>query len=307
MDKARSVLKVVLRNSSGESITVSIHPDDTIQDLKNRIHSEAGIHIDFNRMNSNGQKVTDDQNVVDYISSGLNSSLAVGFAKNGGSDNAPRLTCIVPGCASTKLACFEKTLCTSPTLKDKRHQWITLFKHEDLIDNVEFSLTVCSDHFIEEQFMSSFSNRLKEDTQPTMFPVVQPAFNKSSMFSTQEHEAIFTDNCETVIKTESDTDSNLDVFTGEDKWAPLEHPGQLCRLCATSTLDVIYIFSSTGKQLNIADKINSSLPVLVQQTDPLPKQLCSSCVVKLNMCYEFSQSCIEAEEKLKSLTKLKQF
>jgi len=40
--------------------------------------------------------------------------------------------------------------------------------------------------------MSSFSNRLKEDTQPTMFPVVQPAFNKSSMFSTQEHEPIFT-------------------------------------------------------------------------------------------------------------------
>ena len=50
---------------------------------------------------------------------GLNSSLAVGFAKNDGSDNAPRLTCIVPGCASTKLACPEKTLCTSPTLKDK--------------------------------------------------------------------------------------------------------------------------------------------------------------------------------------------
>jgi len=45
----------------------------------------------------------------------------------------------------------------------------------------------------------------------------------------------------------------------------------------------------------------------VQQTDPLPKQLCSSCFVKLNICYEFSQSCIEAEEKLKSLTKLKQF
>lgn len=70
MDKATSVITVVLRNSSGESITVSIHPDDTIQDLKDRIHSEAGIHIDFNRMNSNGQKVTDDQNVMDYISSG---------------------------------------------------------------------------------------------------------------------------------------------------------------------------------------------------------------------------------------------
>ena len=51
--------------------------------------------------------------------SGLNSRLAVGFAKNDGSNNAPRLTCIVPGCASTKLACPERTLCTSPTLRDK--------------------------------------------------------------------------------------------------------------------------------------------------------------------------------------------
>jgi hypothetical protein len=57
---------------------------------------------------------------------------------------------------------------------------------------VEFSLTVCSDHFIEEQFMSSFSNRLKEDAIPTMFPDVQPAFDKSCVFSTQEHEPVFT-------------------------------------------------------------------------------------------------------------------
>lgn len=40
--------------------------------------------------------------------------------------------------------------------------------------------------------MGSFSNRLKEDAIPTMFPVVQPAFDKSSMFSTQEHEPVFT-------------------------------------------------------------------------------------------------------------------
>lgn len=249
---------------------------------------------------------------------GVNSSLAVGFAKNNGSDNAPQLTCIVPGCTSTKLACPERTLYTLPTLKDKnattvqnknlaRRQWLALCKRQDLIDSMELNLTVCSDHFVEEQFMNSFSSKLKEDTIPTVLPVVQPSFDKSCMFRTQDHEPDFTDNCETIIKTESDTDSNLDGFTGEDKCAALEHPGQLCRLCATSTLDVIYIFSSTGKQLNIADKINSSLPVLVQQTDPLPKQLCSSCVVKLNLCYEFSQSCIEAEEKLKSLIKLKHF
>jgi predicted RNase H-related nuclease YkuK (DUF458 family) len=70
MDKVKSVMKVVLRNSSGESIIVSIYPEDTIQDLKNRIQNEVGIPLDFNQLNNNGQKVTDDQKVVDYISSG---------------------------------------------------------------------------------------------------------------------------------------------------------------------------------------------------------------------------------------------
>jgi hypothetical protein len=50
---------------------------------------------------------------------------------------------------------------------------------------------------------------------------------------------------------------------GDDGNAVWKHPGQLCRLCANNTGDAIYIFSSAGKQLNIADKINSSLPVLV--------------------------------------------
>lgn len=70
MEKPVSVMKIVLKNCSGESITVSIYPEDTIQDLKNRIRDEVGIPLDFNQMNNNGQKVTDDQKVVDYISSG---------------------------------------------------------------------------------------------------------------------------------------------------------------------------------------------------------------------------------------------
>lgn len=70
MEKPASVMKIVLKNCSGESITVTIYPEDTIQDLKNRIRDEVGIPLDFNQMNNNGQKVTDDQKVVDYISSG---------------------------------------------------------------------------------------------------------------------------------------------------------------------------------------------------------------------------------------------
>jgi hypothetical protein len=79
-----------------------------------------------------------------------------------------------------------------------------------------------------------------------------------------EKYIFLSDNCETIIKIESDIDDNLDGFVDDgDGNAVLKHPGQLCRLCASSTKDVIYIFSSAGRQLNIADKINSSLPVLV--------------------------------------------
>jgi hypothetical protein len=57
---------------------------------------------------------------------------------------------------------------------------------------MELNLTVCSDHFVEEQFMNSFSSKLKEDTIPTVLPVVQPSFDKSCMFRTQDHEPDFT-------------------------------------------------------------------------------------------------------------------
>jgi hypothetical protein len=70
MEKSETVMKIIIKNCSGESVTVSVYPEDTIQDLKNRIQDEIGIPFDFSQMSNNGQKVTDDQKVVDYISNG---------------------------------------------------------------------------------------------------------------------------------------------------------------------------------------------------------------------------------------------
>jgi hypothetical protein len=42
-----------------------------------------------------------------------------------------------------------------------------------------------------------------------------------------------------------------------------EHPGQLCRLCASAIKEIVYIFSATGKEQHIAEKINTCLPVTV--------------------------------------------
>lgn len=45
----------------------------------------------------------------------------------------------------------------------------------------------------------------------------------------------------------------------------------------------------------------------VKKTDPLPKQLCLTCVSKLNMVSEFAEDCIKAEDKLKNCVKANLF
>jgi hypothetical protein len=42
-----------------------------------------------------------------------------------------------------------------------------------------------------------------------------------------------------------------------------EHPGQLCRLCASAVNEVVYIYGGTGEKQHIAEKINMCLPVTV--------------------------------------------
>lgn len=45
----------------------------------------------------------------------------------------------------------------------------------------------------------------------------------------------------------------------------------------------------------------------MKRTDPLPKQLCIECRTKLDAYHEFAEVCVQAEEKLRLLTKKKNF
>lgn len=63
-------MKVVLKSVSGESITVQVHPQDTIGDLKSRIQNQMGIPFDFNQLKIQGKPLTDDTLVVEYFSLG---------------------------------------------------------------------------------------------------------------------------------------------------------------------------------------------------------------------------------------------
>jgi hypothetical protein len=62
---------------------------------------------------------------------------------------------------------------------------------------MELSLTVCSDHFIEEHFTNSANSKLKEDAIPTVFPVVHSSYNKNCILDAQdicEEEPVFIGN-----------------------------------------------------------------------------------------------------------------
>ncbi|PSN42290.1 hypothetical protein C0J52_12865 [Blattella germanica] len=60
-------MKIVLKNVTGESITIDVKPNDTFRDLKSRIHNESGVQLDLEQLNFKGKKITDDQIVSDYF------------------------------------------------------------------------------------------------------------------------------------------------------------------------------------------------------------------------------------------------
>lgn len=64
-------MKIILKNVSGESITIDVKPEDTFHDLKTKINNESGIQLDLEQLNFKGKKITDDQIVAEYFFDGL--------------------------------------------------------------------------------------------------------------------------------------------------------------------------------------------------------------------------------------------
>jgi len=74
-------MKIVLKNVSGESITIDVKPEDTFHDLKTRIQNESGIQLDLEQLNFKGKKITDNQIVAEYFFDGLYVLLFVSYIK----------------------------------------------------------------------------------------------------------------------------------------------------------------------------------------------------------------------------------
>ncbi|XP_026283064.1 uncharacterized protein LOC113209639 isoform X5 [Frankliniella occidentalis] len=75
----------------------------------------------------------------------------------------------------------------------------------------------------------------------------------------------------------------------------------LCRLCACYTQLLIPIFESEGLENSLSDKIEKYLPIQVGPSDVLPVHICFQCASTVLSWHELSESCVEAQHKLKAM------
>ncbi|KAJ8928936.1 hypothetical protein NQ314_018435 [Rhamnusium bicolor] len=64
--------------------------------------------------------------------------------------------------------------------------------------------------------------------------------------------------------------------------------GFICRLCSEQKKNVIHLYTSRAKKLNLLKKIKL-LPISVEKYDNLPKTICKQCINRLEAQYELMQ------------------
>lgn len=72
----------------------------------------------------------------------------------------------------------------------------------------------------------------------------------------------------------------------------------VCRLCLEKKDEMMPIFGNESMQRKVPLKLRGCLPVLVYQTDPLPKQICQFCAARLDDAYEFREHCLDVFKKM---------
>ncbi|XP_071645075.1 uncharacterized protein [Temnothorax longispinosus] len=81
----------------------------------------------------------------------------------------------------------------------------------------------------------------------------------------------------------------MDVEEGEAK---------MCRLCGQYEKIYIDVFGEEGVRRYLGTKIHEKINILIHKDDPLPQQICASCVDKLDFVCDFYDSCHVIQERL---------
>uniref|UniRef100_A0A1B6G500 Protein krueppel n=1 Tax=Cuerna arida TaxID=1464854 RepID=A0A1B6G500_9HEMI len=77
-------------------------------------------------------------------------------------------------------------------------------------------------------------------------------------------------------------------------------PIDVCRTCGAED-GVVAIFGVEGEEMQLAEKINSYLPITVFQEDKLPLAICQLCISRLESCHQLVLSCLDTDDRLKQI------
>ncbi|XP_008471282.1 zinc finger protein 184 isoform X1 [Diaphorina citri] len=75
---------------------------------------------------------------------------------------------------------------------------------------------------------------------------------------------------------------------------------ELCRLCTSSEGNKTHIFRDEGRRRQLPTKIQTCLPLQIQEDDSLPKTVCNLCLDKIEEYISFRQSAVSAEAMLET-------
>ncbi|XP_020711684.2 zinc finger protein 595-like isoform X2 [Athalia rosae] len=335
------MLKLVLQTQEGQQIEVTVSADDTFTDLQRQFESPENPNLPelLKHLITNGEYVDESMRVFDYVTNSSSSEwLADEAIKNINTsetvdtlqtivDHTSIKGCCVDGCSNTELTVPSKAFFPLPTDKDRLSSWLIGLGKSELIDVEAGSKTeenhfVCADHFPPHQFLKGTNQVLKRRACPSLKPFTSE--EPTNTLATRsdcppkivfvQSETIETETPLPQIKEENEEPNHLgavdyNMLEWINDFKETTHPGVLCRLCGKPTFSPVYLYSelNSSNECSLADKINLCLPITVNAKDPLPKQVCTECWEKLEMCHELATKCLETEDRLKEMFELKEF
>ncbi|XP_014279480.1 zinc finger protein 595 [Halyomorpha halys] len=263
-------MKLIVKNNAGETVSVELNAIDTFKDLKEKVERKIGLSLDLKDIAIKGKKITESQLVTDYFGCYLPTM----------EPPQSKIFCVVPGCKNTKERNPDKVFFEFPSEEIRCHQWV-LYCQRLAVGSRKKRLhitpesTICSDHFRPDQFVKNTNTLLKRTAVPCMKFFIDELkepnqYSEGYGFTHTNYVSLLTEPSSNCLKN---------------------HQVRLCRLCASTSDEFYLIFDDFGKEMKIAEKINLCLPLSVQITDELPKQICKTCFKELNDLFEMADQC----------------
>ncbi|XP_015584863.1 zinc finger protein 184 isoform X2 [Cephus cinctus] len=253
-------MNALIEDSHGELITISIQETDTFRELNKRIKKEYGLQMDFTNLHG-------------YSSFDLDENILASLSNTSLSNHTESV--------------IEETIDEECILKVQPDEANVVVYQND----IDIHATSENDEAIEmhkSYQLITLDSGIELDQQVLINSTDENVFLHADNSEITELMSL-RNNKRSYSKDTMQTNAKVILEITNDVASPL------CRLCANKSDEMVYIFGTTESRKEIAEKIDDCLPITVSEMDTLPKQVCHSCLEKLEMCYEFHKTVIEAE------------